>query len=242
MQFRLNSKLPIQLLSVLILFSSGPGWTSDTLNVGITGGTINCVLSNAQHQTSSCTIAVPDSFIVVDIDSNTSMRLLVTAFVAYRDKPGPPRYLSEVWLFVPPDSGQAKLTFADRKVLASYKPEGGMGQRFCKRTVTCNDAIALQVEGYEAATTLLYNPQGELIEVDWSIVQKKCDCYPDYIRPITWIWTGSRSQLVCKVGEPGGQPYLLVYDLESGAIDVRSALAEVGELGLQILTSTLRGW
>jgi len=185
-----------------------------------------------------CNIAIPDSFALVDLDLVDNRVLLLTVVRDCGFQGGKNQYLSELWMFTPPDSGQANLTIADRQTLVSYPPMGGKSQRVCRRTMACRNGIALEVTGYEHTATVLFDLRGNAVAVDWSDVGRLCQCFPDYIRPLAWVWMGiQQNQLVCLAGERGGDPNLLVYDPDSGSLTVKPALEEMSELVYKVIVA-----
>jgi hypothetical protein len=154
-------------------------------NLGTAGGTIG----NTCHPAYS--IAIPDSFIVKDIDDGWG-RLFVIASVERCGSNGQGFTLSELWHFTHFDSRLPAVTFEDRNTLLSFRYTHGRGGQICVKVVSCSFAAAVQIEGGRgSARTVLFDNYGARTDLPKDDIAKACACDPNYIRPIRVVGDGA---------------------------------------------------
>lgn len=211
-----------------------------TLVKGVAGGTVRGTITDGNHRTVECSIAIPDSFVVLEV-AFAPDRVLVAACVQRGWVGQEEALLSEFWMFSAPDTLGTTVTFADRRVLLSHRSSFGESYTLYAGSVSCADATAVCVHGWEWAGTRLFDARGAEIRLDDNLVKKICRCRPDYVRPVAWVEGGRRPELVCDVQEEGGRgPCHFVFDLATGTVDTLTAAALTGDLGRRLLSACAR--
>jgi hypothetical protein len=202
-----------------------------TLCKGVRGGTVRGSITDINHKTVECSIEIPDSFTVLDVQFESN-RVLIAASVE-RARPGrDASILSEFWMFSAPDTILTPVTFRDRKALLSHKSSYGESYTVYAGSVNCDAATAVRVHGWEWASTQIFDDSGVNIPLDQSLVASVCGCRPDYIRPVAWVSVGREWNLICVLGEEGGRgPFNLIYHLSTGTVDTLTSSDLGGELG-----------
>jgi len=195
--------------------------------VGIAGGSLRISENYA--------IDIPDSLVVSIVRSSLAGVYVVAGNERVRES-GSWSFLSELWLFPPRGRSPEAPQYEDRKVLLSYRTRYGESQKLIRRIVTGPRATAVQVNGWESAQTVIFNNQGEQIDLLGEAIAEACACAPSYIQPLTWLRLGEERRedeyLLCRVGEEGGLgPFVMLYRLSDGTVSVLSPQDALGERG-----------
>ena len=185
-------------------------------------------------------VTIPDTYRVLDIDG-THDRLLVTAYSIQKADGIHSVYRSEVWAFKTGVDGVQSKGFDDRQVLVSFTTSDGESKKLCLRTVSCKEATAVYVDGWEHGHTLLFDKNGVEVDIDWPRRKAPTDkAGIDYIRPLTWIedWSSDyKCRLVCWVSGHGDlDPFLAVLNWQTGEIEMESLKESFGSYGFDLLS------
>lgn len=199
-------------------------------NLGTKGGTIKYACNSAYS------IAIPDSFIVTDIDEGWG-RLFVIASVEQCGANGQGGRLSELWHFTHFDSRLPAVTFEDRNTLLSFRSTPGKVGQTCVKVVSCKYAAAVHIQGgMGSESTVIFDNYGTRTDLPVDDIAKACACDPNIIVPIMWLALGQGRKedrrLLCSVGAEGGlHTFAMLYNPASGEVELAPAREVMGELG-----------
>ncbi len=146
------------------------------------------------------------------------------------------KYQSELWVFKTHFPHRI-LNFADRQVLLSIESDDGMAKQLCYKTVNCLEATALFISCYEGGSTLLFDSLGNQIPVKWPHYKVGNTKSPiTTIRPITWYQDElGIEHLACMAYNEGDvNPYLLLYCLDSGELEMGPINEVLGRIGREL--------
>jgi hypothetical protein len=184
-------------------------------------------------------LRIPSPYKVIGIEE-ASGRLLVTAYSMVDPVGDKPLFLSEVWLFPFSSPPADSLAFESRRVLVSLESRMGEKRQVALSTMSCRDASAVYVDGWENGRTLLFDKDGDRIPVEWPDRKPGEECCVDFIWPLAWLLEGPAERLACRMNDHGDvDPLLLIYDLNTGAFEYRSMAETLGEFGSHLMNSVL---
>ncbi|MBK8167859.1 MAG: hypothetical protein IPK64_18085 [bacterium] len=202
--------------ATLLLVGVAQPCSAEHLRRGVVGGTIRGTINNAHGRTVQCEVAVPDSFIVLDVKFWFD-RLLIAACV---EREGPHYYdngfLSEFWMFTAPDSNSTTVTYRDRKVLLSRVSTFGESMTTYAYSISCNAATAVYDAGWEWGTARVFDKTGRALPDIRDVVAQACGCNPEYTHPVAWLEVSQRPALVLSVTDSGLGPYYVRYFPDTG--------------------------
>lgn len=189
-------------------------------------------------------LRVPEKYKVLFVEEAYD-RLIVGAYSVLEDAGRRSKFQSEVWQFEMASQRNDSLSFSSRKVLVSLSMVNGERMQLCQRTVSCDDGTAVYVAEWEGGRTLLFDRQGNSIDIAWPTTKVEDGyCCLDFIRPIAWIGQSVAMpplRLVCSVHFHGDDdPYLFVLDWESRQFERISVKNTLGEFGYDLIYSLLR--
>lgn len=188
-------------------------------------------------------IAVPPTYRVVHV-AEAGLQLYVTAYTDSTMTNGRHLYHAEVWMFGPPGAENAADGFGSRRTLFALDTHDGESKRLPTRTVPCQSACAVYVDGWESGHTLLFRSDGQPIDVSWPRQKGDEPCCVDFVTPLAWLedYAASyQSTLVCRMNYHGDDaPYLVTYHLQSGKIEAMPLGDGMKRFGPELLAAIER--
>ena len=224
----------IGLLALVALAS--PTWASvkspGREQFSIAGGVISVSGGNVD-------LRIPAPYNVIGIEE-ASGRLLVTAYSIVDPASDRPRFLSEVWLFPFSTPPADSLAFESRRVLVSLESQMGEKRQVALYTISCHEASAVYVDGWENGRTLLFDKDGGRIPVAWPERKTGEECCADFIWPLAWLLEAPAERLACRMNDHGDlDPMLLIYDLNTGIFEFQPMAEALGEFGSHLMNAVL---
>lgn len=189
-------------------------------------------------------LRIPDKYKVLFVE-DAHDRLLVTAYSILEEAGRRTKYLSEVWQFEMASQDIDSLSFDSRLVLVSLSMMNGERMQLCQQTVSCDEATAVYVAEWEGGRTLLFDRQGNSIDIAWPTNKvEDGDCCLDFNRPIAWVGHSvvePPRRLICYTHFHGdNDPYLFILDWESREFERISVNQAFGKFGHDLVYSMLR--
>lgn len=236
-------KLLVWLVVVLAFAAvalAGPGIGTFMVKGYLTGGYMGI-----QHIDQK--IAVPDEYNILDVSGATN-RLLVSVQKFFESDGPQPKYRSEVWQFSVYRGEDGARGFDDRLVLFSIDSVGGIRNQVCRYTVNCPRGTAVYLEGYERGTTIVFDEDGNKMEVDWRACKKPNSRSGfGFIRPLTWLLEQNEPEderkyrLVCVATNLGvADTHILLFDPQAETVEVLPLASAFSDFGESILLGIIQ--
>lgn len=227
---RLVLALSFLLTSIAAVTDSPAGDGLDSLLYGVVSST-----SGGAVHVREAGFELPAGHRLLDVKYSPNWIWLTVAFET--DELG--KYVSELWqIEFPRAVGTVDLD--GKRVLASFELRGGEATKLCHSVVGCGLASALYVQHWEGGRTQVFGTDGSEVEINWPVwlpgheQRQTFDC----IRPLAWVGSHpSGFRLVCLAYVNGGEPYLALVDLATGAVELGPASDLFGEVGNDLLVS-----
>jgi hypothetical protein len=198
---------------------------------------VRWAISGATLEASGRAIAIPMGYRVVHV-AKAGPQLFVTAFTDSIGAGGNHLYHAEVWAF---ELTGDDLVTGGRRVLLAVDTQDGESKQLPTRTVPCQAACAVYVDGWENGHTLLFGSDGQAIEVAWPKRNGDQPCCVDFVTPLAWLedhGAGYQTTLVCRVNYHGDDaPYLMTYHLQSGKIETMPFADGIERLGPELIAA-----